>query len=493
MQIYDCHPLFEDVQLEQVFPDGKTFVDCSPRAPLPEILERYLEERGQPGFALKSFVLRHFDQPVPFQDRYVVQEGTSVKEHIEKLWDLLVRNKADASGSRLALPFPFVVPGGRFGEMYYWDTYFTMLGLQVSGRTDVLEGIVANFAYLIDTVGYIPNGTRTYFLGRSQPPYFSLMVSLLATETGSAAITRYLPQLEMEYRFWMKGVAEINENNTAAFHAVRMKDGEFLNRYWDDQDTPRPESYRQDVELAADSTDKSALYRHLRVGAESGWDYSTRWFSDNASIKTIHAADLVPVDLNCLIWNLESVIARGHELQGDTQEADRYLQLAADRKKAIRKYCWHPVRKFFFDHDYLTNSCSHAFTIAAATPLYFGIATQEEAENVIATIKDRFLVAGGVQTTLENSGEQWDAPNGWAPLQWITILGLENYGADELAETIAQRWIRVNTEVFGRTGKLMEKYNVVDTRLEAGGGEYAGQDGFGWTNGVLLALIRKYG
>ena len=125
--------------------------------------------------------------------------------------------------------------------------------------------------------------------------------------------------------------------------------------------------------------------------------------------------------------------------------------------------------------------------------MYLNVATVVQAKQVAAIIKEKFLSPGGVVTTLEISGQQWDAPNGWAPLQWITIMGLENYGYAELANEIAKRWIRLNTDVFKRTGKLMEKYNVADTHLEAGGGEYAGQDGFGWTNGVYLALIEKYG
>jgi alpha,alpha-trehalase len=132
-------------------------------------------------------------------------------------------------------------------------------------------------------------------------------------------------------------------------------------------------------------------------------------------------------------------------------------------------------------------------TLAGTSALYFKTASPENAARVKQHIEEKFLVAGGVVTTLETTGQQWDAPNGWAPLQWMTIQGLENYGYSDLAGKIARRWIQLNTDVFKRTGKLMEKYNVVDTHLEAGGGEYEGQDGFGWTNGVLLALISQYG
>ena len=127
-------------------------------------------------------------------------------------------------------------------------------------------------------------------------------------------------------------------------------------------------------------------------------------------------------------------------------------------------------------------------TLAGVFPLFFKIATNDQAEKVARAIKDNFLMPGGVVTTLETTGQQWDAPNGWAPLQWITIIGLKNYEHHDLAADIANRWVKLNSDVFKRTGKLMEKYNVVDTQLEAGGGEYPGQDGFGWTNGVLLAL-----
>jgi alpha,alpha-trehalase len=133
------------------------------------------------------------------------------------------------------------------------------------------------------------------------------------------------------------------------------------------------------------------------------------------------------------------------------------------------------------------------YSAAGAFPLFFKVASKTQAEKVKTNLCEKLLCEGGIVTTTFNTGQQWDHPNGWAPLQWITIAGLENYDYQNEAKEIAARWIKLNKDVFVRTGKLMEKYNVVDTHLEAGGGEYAGQDGFGWTNGVLLALIKKYG
>ena len=182
----------------------------------------------------------------------------------------------------------------------------------------MIENMVKNFSYLIDTIGYIPNGNRNYFIGRSQPPFYSSMVKLLAGKKRTDALKVRLPQLIKEYNFWMKGAENLSKTKTADYHTGRMPDGELLNRYWDENDTPRPESYREDVELSHQSEqDPEILFRHLRAGAESGWDYSSRWFKENNSFATIHTTDIVPVDLNCLLFHLEQTIAEAYQLKGD--------------------------------------------------------------------------------------------------------------------------------------------------------------------------------
>jgi alpha,alpha-trehalase len=494
MQIHELSPLFEKVQMQQAFPDGKTFVDCVPKIDLLSVKKKFAEQNSKPGFDLQKFILDHFELPRQPDSGFTGLENRTVQEHIESLWPVLTREPDVPKGSLIPLPYSYIVPGGRFGEIYYWDSYFTMLGLASSGKTDMLENMVKNFSYLVDTLGYIPNGNRTYFIGRSQPPFYSLMIRLLAGIKGRDVLLRYLPQIEKEYGFWMKGAATINESNSAVFHAVTMKDGEVLNRYWDEHDTPRPESYREDVELSHQSRqDPKTLFRHLRAGAESGWDYSCRWFKKKDSFASIHTTDIVPVDLNGLLFHLEATIAEAYEVAQNDNASKHYRSLAEKRKEAIQKYCWSDEQGFYFDYDNAAGRQKEIFALAGIAPLFFKIATSGQAKQVADVIKEKFLQLGGVVTTLETTGQQWDAPNGWAPLQWMTITGLENYGHHELASEIANRWIRLNTDVFKRTGKLMEKYNVVDTQLEAGGGEYPGQDGFGWTNGVLLALIKKYG
>ena len=492
-QIFDSRPLFDDVQMQRVFADGKTFVDCIPIFPIDVIVKKYLQQKEQPGFNLENFILANFEKPAAPSAGYVSDSVRPVEDNIEALWTVLTRQPDRGNGSLIPLPYPYIVPGGRFGEIYYWDSYFTMLGLAASGKNEMLENMIKNFSFLIDTFGYIPNGNRSYFMGRSQPPFYSLMIKLLAVIKGTDTLLNYLPQLEKEYSFWMKGKAAITEKDSAAMHVVRMKDGEILNRYWDEHDTPRPESYREDVELSHQSQQEpKILFRHLRAGAESGWDYSCRWFKNKDSFASIHTIDIAPVDLNCLLFHLESVIAEAYEVAHNAKASTQYRSLAANRKEAIQKYFWNAEQGFYFDYDVPVGNQKKIFSLAGLSPLFFNIATNEQANKVADVVEKKFLQAGGVVTSLEATGQQWDAPNGWAPLQWMTITGLENYGHHELAGEIAKRWIRLNTDVFKRTGKLMEKYNVVDTHLEAGGGEYPGQDGFGWTNGVLLALIKKY-
>lgn len=327
------YPLFEAVQLQRVFPDGKTFVDCFPKHDLEIINADYLSQKDHAGFDLKEFVLRYFELPVPHSTHYSSDTSKTVEENIEALWPVLTRNPDKEVGSLIALPYPYIVPGGRFGEIYYWDSYFTMLGLKASGKNEMIENMVKNFSYLIDTLGYIPNGNRHYFIGRSQPPFYSLMVRLLAEIKGNIILTDYLSQLEKEYNFWMKGTDELTDNKPSAYHLARMKNRDTLNRYWDNNDTARPESYREDAELAHQSGQEPGnLFRHLRAGAESGWDFSCRWFKNESSFSSIHTTDIVPVDLNCLLFHLEQMLTDAFSLKEEHTTAKHFRNLAAKER-----------------------------------------------------------------------------------------------------------------------------------------------------------------
>ena len=486
--IFSLGELFEEVQMKHIFPDGKTFVDCIPKSTLASILERYEKEKNEKGFDLSVFAHNNFDLPKEHSSKYKSVAGRPLTRHIEMLWHELTRQPDEAEGSLIPLPYPYIVPGGRFREIYYWDSYFTMLGLRVSKHIDLIQNMVDNFSYLINETGYIPNGNRTYYLGRSQPPFFACMVNLLSEEKGERILMDYLPQLRKEYNFWMKGIDELNAGNFSASRVALLPDESILNHYWDENKTPRPESFKEDVALAVDAKDKEIMYRHLRAAAESGWDFSSRWFRNGKDFSSIHTTEIIPVDLNCLLFNLEKTIANAYSLSNDNASATKYETAASNRKAALDKYCWNAVTGFYFDYDYVARKQKESLTLAAAYPLFFEIASKEQAAGVAKILQEKFVHPGGLVSTAETTTQQWDAPNGWAPLHWIAIQGLAKYGYHELAKDIAERWMNINEKVYHNTGKMMEKYNVVSTALEAGGGEYPAQDGFGWTNGVYLAL-----
>ena len=485
--IHETGILFTEVQLKNIFSDGKTFPDCVPKSDLNTIVEKYLNTKDSPNFNLKAFITEHFDEPQNTTKDFKTVENHAIEAHIHALWDVLTRQPDTKSSSLIPLPYPYIVPGGRFREIYYWDSYFTMLGLQQSKRWDLIESMIDNFAYLINKIGHIPNGNRTYYIGRSQPPFFSLMIKILAQHKKNV-LEKYLPELEKEYAFWMANAEHLSPNNNAIDRVVLLPDGSILNRYWDENATPRPESYKEDVELAHQTANPLHTYRHIRAAAESGWDFSSRWFKDVNSFASIHTTDIIPVDLNCLLYHLEKTIADIYELNKNVEKAKEFNTLAEDRKQAINTYCWYKKGGFYFDYDYKTQQTTEHYTLAAAFPLFFNVANSNQATKVAKIIKIKFLQKGGLTTTLHVTGQQWDAPNGWAPLQWITYKGLMNYELTGLANKIKTNWLNTNRKVYENTGKMTEKYNVFTQDAAASGGEYPNQDGFGWTNGVFLAM-----
>ncbi len=243
-------PLFNAVQQAKFYPDQKTFADALPKYDPSSILADWQMQKNQGSFDLKRFVTANFTLP-PEMEKYVPPAGQNLRDHIDGLWPVLTRTAKSAGqyDSLLQLPKPYVVPGGRFREIYYWDSYFTMLGLAESGHWDRVQDMVDNFASLLDRYGHIPNGNRSYYLSRSQPPFFSLMVDLLATHDGGKAYTRYLPQLQKEYDYWMADSNTVAAGN-ASKRVIKLADGTLLNRYWDARDVPRTESWMDDINTA---------------------------------------------------------------------------------------------------------------------------------------------------------------------------------------------------------------------------------------------------
>jgi alpha,alpha-trehalase len=483
--------LFVAVQMTGLCDDSKAFADARPRFPIAVICSRYEADRQHAAFSLADFVNEHFELPV-----HVAVDGPrlGIREHIRALWPQLVRKHPLPCGgdSLLALPHPYVVPGGRFRELYYWDSYFTMLGLVADGRRDLAENLLANFCHLIATYGHIPNSSRSYMLSRSQPPFFFKMVELLHAEDPAAGFAKHLVELKTEHAFWMDGEVTVALGQ-AHRRVIRTAEGALLNRYWDDRCTPREESWQEDVLTAQAGQARTApdVWRDLRAGAESGWDFSSRWCADPSDIATIETTALAPVDLNALLCGLEAAIALGASRAGDRVTASAFEGRVASRRRLLQSLFWRstadPTGGHFADLKWQDPTDLRPLTAASLVPLYLGLATQPEADSMASQVQQHLLAANGLLTTSFSSEQQWDAPNGWAPLQWMAAQGLTRYGHVALAREIAQRWCNSVQRVYLATGRLLEKYDVAEDR-PGGGGEYETQDGFGWTNGVFVAF-----
>ena len=330
-----------------------------------------------------------------------------------------------------------------------------------SGEEQKAADNYQNLLDLVEKHGFVPNGNRKYYLSRSQPPTLSLAFKALVNNEIKIDQKHSEEMLRKELGYWQKEEKTVEIDGITAF------------RYYDEDNEPRPESYREDMETAEDAEDEE-IFRHLRSGAESGWDFSSRW-TNGERLEKIRTTEIIPVDLNCMLYGLEKEVEPSSELG-----------------KIIDKLFWNKEKGFYFDYDMKTNAQTDIWSLAGVLPLYYELSSEEQAEKVKQTLEEDFLEKGGLKTSLTRSGMQWDSPNGWAPLHWFAVKGLQNYGYDELAREVARRWVQTCREGFRRNGTLMEKYNVVETEKIAQDGEYEVQKGFGWTNGVTIAFMEEF-
>lgn len=487
--------LFEEVQHQQIFIDSKTFADAIPLLEPEEIDHLYKAQKDQPEFNLKQFVLDNFKLPESVGGDILRKSDGSfipIEDYVWNSWTILTRANVikDVCDTEIQVPSPYIVPGGRFRELFYWDSYFTALGLVIHHRYDLVFALANNFKFLVDQFGYIPNGTRTYFVGRSQPPMYSLLINLICTYIKPDYWEDHLPHIEKQYQWWMQGEDQIADNS-AHLHLIKIN-GHLLNRYYQHVEQPRPEAYRQEEAFLHDMSieQKKKIYPELRAGAESGWDFSGRWFRDPHNIQTIRATDYAPVDLNSLLYITERNLAKWYSMAKNESKAHEYSIRANKRNKAIRELMYDTDQKFYCDYIFSEQKRSDYLTLAGLFPVFAGIATTHEAESVFTKIEQDFLKPGGLVTSLLNTREQWDSPNGWAPLQYIAFEACKRYGAYELADKIKQNFCHAVEQTYQQTGCMLEKYNVVDINAKPQDGEYELQTGFGWTNGVYTWLIR---
>lgn len=461
--------LFVDLQTSGLWPDQKVIADAVLLAPAGEILAAYDEAKAAGTPDLAAFFARWFRPVAAGASAYRTNPAHAPQDHLAAVWPHLIRPADDPQerSTRFPLPHPYIVAGGRFQEAYYWDSYFSHLGLLRSGQHDLVRASLDNFAHAIATIGHIPNGFRSYFLTRSQPPFFAAMVQDYGRATGdlAGAYARYRGAMQAEYRYFMS-----SSHNVGG-----------LARYWDDANSPRIEMYGTDLAWLDHARSHPDFFRNLRAACESGWDFSSRWLTDPADLGTVRTTELWAIDLNCLLLRYEEILAQA---TGHT----RYVTAANARRRAISQRFFDKERGYFCDVQIADGKLVPITTAAGMFALYAGAARPDQAARAAEWMEVHLLAPGGLLTSDVTSGQQWDAPNGWAPLQWIAIQGLRRYGMEDLAEALRTRWLATCDAVFAASGKFVEKYNVLDPLAASGGGEYALQDGFGWTNGVYLDL-----
>ena len=523
--IQESGDLFVAVQTSGIFKDSKTFVDAVPKGDPTAILAAYQREQGDAEFDLKRFVETHFELPpcVPVPQR---PTGT-MEEYIESTWDslTLLSREQNKRCNLVSVDYPHLIPGDRFREPYYWDSAFCFECLvEFPRHVERAFQMVWNFDELVEAFGYVPNGFRTYYLTRSQPPMLARMARAyrrlihswqtrdLETYyyhyTVGLAMTilepeihqsnpgwPFLSMLEKEYAFWMNGALSCPDN--AANERVVRQGVHLLNRYWDSSNHPRPESYKEDVATveAAGVSIPGELCRHIRAAAESGWDFSSRWFADYQTLSTIRTTKIIPVDLNALLYSLESELSTVYEIVGNSKASQTFRAKAEQRRDEINAFHWNEEHGFYFDYDFEKQRQTPVASLAAVFPLMCEVADNHQAELVRRKLESEFLKDGGLVATLtEDTNQQWDYPNAWAPLQFAAVSGLRSYAKYDaysdpffkLAFQIAARFHKCAREFYNREGLMMEKYNAVNTAEPGTGGEYRPQTGFGWTNAVVM-------
>ncbi len=448
-----------------VFADGKILADSTPLRSLGEIGMAFTVASKEPGFDPALFWRSHFELP---NYDYAVERGSQtgeregvLDEYISSMWPQLTYHAFRDRGSLIGTPYPHLKPGERFTEGCYWDLADAVGGLLEEARTDpdserrdkenLVLGVAGNLVYQIERYGYVPNGLRTYYLWRSQPPVFAGMVKEMAAYFGDRRpnlVEDYLPALTKEYEWWMRGEAEVAAfgGPTALNRVVRLPDGALLNRHWDESDLPRPESYEEDIRTAqlAKGVDPRTLFRHVRAGAESGRDHTARFMSDPERLETIHTTDFVPVELNSLLWQYEDLIAASHDKAGRSVIAAEFHDRADRRNAAINNYLWNESEGFYCDYDFVQDQQSEVRSMGTAYPVARGMSTPEQSIRVAGVLAKDLLKRGGFVSAAVYSPQQWDAPNGFArdQVEGVHALIASGLSGSAVAAAAIERWLR---------------------------------------------------
>ncbi|KAM8818375.1 trehalase [Rhynchonycteris naso] len=521
-QIYCFGELLHQVQMAKLYKDDKQFVDMPLSSAPDQVLQHFhklanTHNHSIPQQQLQAFLQEHFltmgqelepwapedwkDSP-QFLQKISDSKLRAWAGQLHQLWRKLgkkVKPEVLQHPERFSLIYsqhPFIVPGGRFLEFYYWDSYWVMEGLLLSEMAETVKGMLQNFLDLVQTYGHVPNGARVYYLQRSQPPLLTLMMDRYVTYTNDTAFLRdNIGTLALELAFWTE-----NKNISVSLWGKSY----VLNRYYVPYGGPRPESYSKDAELAntMPEGDREAMLAELKAGAESGWDFSSRWLIGGLNpdlLSSIRTSKFVPVDLNAFLCQAEELMSKFHTSLGNDAQATKYRNLREQRLAALNAILWDEEKGAWFDYDLENRKKNQEFYPSNLTPLWAGCFSDPAVvDKALKYLEDNQILTyqHGIPTSLRNTGQQWDFPNAWAPLQDLVIRGLAKSPSprtQEVAFQLAQNWIRTNFDVYSRKSAMYEKYDINNGGQPGGGGEYEVQEGFGWTNGVALMLLDRYG
>ncbi len=405
----------------------------------------------------KSFFIR--------SDQVSADDVRPAREYITKYWEKLERFHPKDDESLLGLPNPYLVPAYEeghdfdFNEMYYWDSYFMVQGMLDDEHKKLVVGILENLISLQKRFGIVPNASRMYLMGRSQPPFLTSFIFDVydAYDMGDKWLQEAITVAKDEYNSVWLGTVKPN---------VRLVH-KGLSRYYD------------------------VNYLHDLAEAESGWDMTPRF--------NRRALNYLPVDLNALLYKYEMDFARAAEIAGDKREAGEWKTAARHRKSTMNELMWSNIRGMYYDYNYDKERRGTVSSLAGFYPLWAGMVDDKQAKQMVKALR-RFEEKGGLATTDAQQllplvpgklPTQWAHPNGWAPLQFIVIKGLQRYGYRQDAERLQRKWVKTNLDWFNQNGLFLEKYNVVQPHKPPMKGVYPSLTGFGWTNAVFERFCQE--
>ncbi len=395
---------------------------------------------------------------------------------ISDCWEKSIRHLPDDFGSHIGMPLPYTVPSvsGGFQELYYWDLFFTNEGLIIDGLVDQARNNTENLAWMVERFGKILNGSNTFYLNRSQPPVFSLMVRQIYEATGDTDwLKGILPSLEKEYAFWMRDRMTPCGLNQDSNNATEAEKWDFLRLV--------KKRFGEGFTLEGCTREDSLRVASHYISEAECWDFTPRFKGE--------CEDYCPVDLNALLYIYEKNFAHFARILGDRGASRRWDKAARHRKTLMRKYLRNPSDGIWYDYDFVKDERSDVVSAAQFFLLMGKAVSRRDARGIVKSLAV-LEYPHGISACEKGDYPfvyQWSYPNGWAPLQYVTVRGLDRYGYREDARRIARHYVDLLTDSYDKTGTLWEKYNVEEGNLNVGD-EYKMPTMLGWTAGSYVWL-----